>query len=125
MRWLKKDRSSEVWESAADHPNGDIGTAHKIRANCALAESIADAMSGLRGHKAKARKASEGERYQTAIKCALELAKQISDAAMRDASVSQIIGLSINAGHMKTASVLLRAISSENTKAELMAKHRS
>jgi hypothetical protein len=66
MRWLKKDRSSEVWESAADHPNGDIGKAHKIRTICASAESIADAMSVLRGQKAEARKAFEGERYQAA-----------------------------------------------------------
>lgn len=119
MRWLKKDGSSEARESAADHPSGDIGTAYKIRAMCASVES----MSVLRGPKDEVRKASEGERYQAAVKCALELARQISDAAMRDASVSQIIALSINAGHMKTASVLLRAISCENTKAELIAKH--
>jgi hypothetical protein len=42
---------------------------------------------------------------------------------MRDVSVSQIIGLSVKAGHMKTARVLLRAIRSEKIQAELMASH--
>ena len=42
---------------------------------------------------------------------------------MRDVAVGQIIGLSVKAGHMKTARVLLRAIRSDRTQAELMAVH--
>ena len=78
-----------------------------------------------KGRKAEAQKASEAERYQAAVKCALELAKQISDDAMRDVSVSQIIAVSVKARHMKTARVLLRAIRSERTHAELMVIHPS
>jgi hypothetical protein len=37
--------------------------------------------------------------------------------------VGQIIALSVKAGHMKTSTVLLRAIRSEKTQAELMASH--
>ena len=74
----------------------------------------------MRGRKAET---SEAERYQAAVKCALELAKQSSDDALRDVSVSQIIALSVKAGHMKTATVLLRAIRSEKTQAELVANH--
>jgi hypothetical protein len=121
MRWFQKDRPPDVWEFAADQPLGDIGAAQKIREICASAGSIAETMAALGGRKAETQKASEVERYQAAVKCALELAKQISDDAMRDVSVSQIIGLSVKAGHMKTARVLLRAIRSEKTRRELVA----
>jgi hypothetical protein len=122
MRWFHKDQPPDVWECVPDHPLGDIGAAQKIREICAAAGSIAETMA-LKGRKAETQKASEAERYQAAVKCALELAKQISDDAMRDVSVSQIIALSVKAGHMKTARVLLRAIRSERTQAELMANH--
>jgi hypothetical protein len=121
MRWFQKDRPPDVWECVADQPLGDIGAAQKIREICASAGSIAETMAALKG--AETHKASEAERYQAAVKCALELAKQISDDAMRDASVSQIIALSVKAGHMQTARVLLRAIRSEKTQADLLANH--
>jgi hypothetical protein len=123
MRWFQKDRPPDVWELAADQPLGDIGAAQRIREICAAATSIAETMTAMGGRKAEAQKASEAERYQAAVKRALELAKQISDDAMRDVSVSQIISLSVKAGHMKTARVLLRAIRSEKTQAELMVSH--
>jgi hypothetical protein len=123
MRWFQKDRPPDVWEFAADQPLGDIGAAQKIREICASAGSIAETIAALGGRNAETQKACEAERYQAAVKCALELAKQISDDAMRDVSVSQIIALSVKAGHMKTARVLLRAIRSEKTQAELIANH--
>ena len=123
MRWFQKDQPPDVWECVSDQPLGDIGAAQKIREICASAGTLAEQMTVLNGRKAESRKASEAERYQAAVKRALELARQISDDAMRDVSVSQIIGLSVKAGHMKTARVLLRAIRSHKTQAELMAVH--
>jgi hypothetical protein len=128
MRWFQKDRPPDVWEFAADQPLGDIGAAQKIREICACAGSIAETMAaGANGKasnsKAEKNKAIEGERYQAAVRRALEIAKQISDDAMRDVSVGQIIGLSVKAGHMKTARVLLRAIRSESTRRELVADY--
>jgi len=67
--------------------------------------------------------AADAERYQAAIKRALEIAMQISDDSMRDVSVSQIIKLCVKVDHLKTARVLLRAIRSEKTRAELVADH--
>ena len=123
MRWVQKDLPPDVWECVSDQPLGDIGAAQKIREICASAGSIAEQMTALNGRGAEGQKASGTERYQAAVKRALELAKQISDDAMRDVSVSQIISLSVKAGHMKTARVLLRAIRSDKTQAELMAVH--
>jgi hypothetical protein len=121
MRWFQKTRQPDVWEIADVQPLGDIEAAHKIREICASAGSIAHNMSVVGGRHAEKNKAAETERYQAAIKRALEIAMKISDDAMRDASVGQIIGLCVTVDHMKTARILVRAIKSENTRAELVA----
>jgi hypothetical protein len=128
MRWFQKDQPPDVWECVSDQPLGDIGAAQKIREICAAAASIAEAMAANGGAKAgkkatEQKKVADGERYQAAVRRALEIAKQISDDSMRDIAVSQIISLSVKAGHMKTAGVLLRAIRSEKTRQELVAAH--
>ena len=94
MRWFQKDQPPDVWECVADQPLGDIGAAQKIREICASAGRHRRSRWRPSGRKAESQKAAEAERYQAAVKRALELAKQISDDAMRDVSVSQIIGLS-------------------------------
>ena len=121
MRWFHRDRPPDVWETGVE-PEGDIAAAQRIREICASAAVIVEQMATLRGRNAEAEKAAEGERYQAAIKCALELAKKISDDAMRDVSVSQIIQLCVKAGHLKTARVLLRAVQSNRMRDELIAE---
>ena len=119
MRWFHRDRPPDVWETGVA-PEGDIEAAQLIREICAAAAVITERMATLRGRNAEAEKAAESERYQAAIKCALEVAKKISDDAMRDISVSQIIWLCVKAGHLKTARVLLRAIQSDRIRDELI-----
>ena len=119
MRWFEKSRQPEVWEVADTEPFGDIEAAHKIREICASVGSSAEIMAS--SHLDEKKKAAEAERYQAAIKRALEIAMKISDDAMRDVSVGQIIGLCVTVDHMKTARILVRAIKSESTRAELIA----
>ncbi|WOH49485.1 hypothetical protein [Bradyrhizobium sp. sBnM-33] len=121
MRWFRKDRPPEVWEIDVQ-PAGDIEAAQRIREICVSAEAIAEKMAAG-GRHAEKDQAIDATRYQAAIKCALEVAMKISDDAMRDVSVSQIIRLCVKVDHLKTARVLLRAINSEKTRAELMADH--
>jgi hypothetical protein len=130
MRWFQKTRRPDVWEIADDQPLGDIEAASRIREICASAGAIAEKMTATGGHKANRKvekesagkdRAVEAERYQAAIKCALEIAMKIADDQMRDVSVSQIIRLCVKVDHLKTARVLIRAIRSEQTQAELMA----
>lgn len=123
MRWLHRERQPDVWEVADDQPLGDIGAAHKIRDICAAAGAIADRLVAADGRDAEKQLAADAERYQAAIKRALEIAMQIADDSMRDVSVSQIIRLCVQVDHLKTARVLLRAIQSEKTRAELAAEH--
>lgn len=121
MRWFQKTRPPDVWEAADLQPPGDIEAAHRIREICASAGAIAEKIAGVGGRHAENNKAAETERYQAAIKRALEIAMKISDDSMRDASVGQIIGLCVTVDHMKTARILVRAIRSENTRLELIA----
>ncbi len=120
MHWFRKTREPDVWEVAEPKPLGDIEAAQKIREICASAGSLAEKMAAG-GRHANKDKATETERYQAAIKRALEIAMKISDDAMRDVSVGQIIGLCVTVDHMKTARILVRAIKSESTRLELIA----
>jgi hypothetical protein len=123
MRWYHRERQPEVWEVVDDQPLGDIGAAHKIRDICVSAGTIAERLVAAGGRDAEKQQAADAERYQAAIKRALEIAMQISDDSMRDVSVSQIIKLCVQVDHLKTARVLLRTIRSEKTSADLVADH--
>jgi hypothetical protein len=123
MSWFRKDPQPDIWEVAGDEPLGDIDAAHRIRDICAAAGAIAEKMAAVSGRHAEKDRAADAARYQAAIKCALEIAMKISDDAMRDASLGQIIRLCVKVEHLKTARVLLRAIHSEKSRAELMADH--
>jgi hypothetical protein len=122
MRWLHRERQPDVWEVADDQPLGDIGAAHKIRDICASAGTIAERLVAAGGRDAEQQQPPDAERYQAAIKRALEIAMQISDDSMRDVSVTQIIKLCVKVDHLITARVLLRTIRSEKMRAELMAE---
>jgi hypothetical protein len=123
MRWFRREQQPDVWEVADDQPLGDIDAAHKIRDICASAGAIADMPVPAGGRGAEKMQAVNAERYHAAIKRALEIAMQISDDSMRDVSVSQILVLCVRVGHLKTARVLLRAIQSEKSRAELVAEY--
>lgn len=123
MGWFRKDPRPEIWEAASAQPVGDIDAAHIIREICAFVEARADSVAAPGGLASKKQKAFEAERQQGAIKRALEIAMQISDDPMRDVSVSQIINLCVKANHLKTARILLRAIQSKQTQADLIADH--
>ena len=85
--------------------------------------AIAEKLVAAGTRDAEKKLAADAERYQAAIKRALEIAMQISDNSMRDVSVSQIIRLCVQVDHLKTARILLRTIQSEKTRAELVADH--
>ena len=123
MRWFHSERQPEVWEVADDQPLGDIGAAHKIRDICASAGTIAEKLAAAGGCDTEKERVADAERYQAAIKRALEIAMQISDDSMRDVSVSQVIRLCVKVDHLKTARVLLRTIQSEKARAELVTDH--
>ena len=120
MRWFQKPQEPDVWEVADNRPLGDIEAAQKIREICSAAGSIADKVAA--GGR-RAEQGNETERYQAAIKRALEIAVKISDDSMRDVSVSQIIALCMKVDLLKTAKILVRAIKAERTREELITEY--
>jgi hypothetical protein len=120
MRWFQKTQQPEIWEVVDARPLGDIEAAQRIREICASASAIAEKIQAAGGRHAEQDKATATERYQAAIKRALEIAMKISDDSMRDVSVSQIVALCVKVDHLKTARILVRAIKSEYTRLELI-----
>ena len=120
MRWFQKPQEPDVWEVADNRPLGDIEAAQKIRGICTAASAIADKVAA--GGR-RAEQGNESERYQAAIKRALEIAMKISDDSMRDVSVSQIIALCMKVDLLKTAKILVRAIKAERTRDELITEY--
>ena len=111
MRWFNKEKRPEVWEvrrrsAARRYRLRPTRSAISVRPPGTIAERLVAAG----GRDAEKQQAADAERYQAAIKRALEIAMQISDDSMRDVSVSQIIKLCVQVDHLKTARVLLRTI---------------
>jgi hypothetical protein len=124
MRWFRRHQQPDIWELMDSRPLGDIEAAQRIREICGSAGSIADKLA-TGGRRVGSDKANETERYQAAIRRALEIAMNISDDAMRDVAVGQIIGLCVRVDHMKTARILVRAIKSDEARTELIAGNRA
>jgi hypothetical protein len=124
MQWFKKDRAKDIWDEAIEWPLGDIEAAQKIRAICHSAASSAEKIGGAadRLHKTIT---PEVERYERAVKVAMEIAMKVSDGLLRDAAVRQIIELCLKANHTKTARTLFRAIQSQSISQDLLKEHPS
>jgi hypothetical protein len=124
MQWFKKDRPPEIWDEAIEWPIGDIEAAHRIRQICRSAASSAEKIGGLadRSHE---KINPEVERYERAVKVAMEIAMKVSDGLLRDAAVRQIIELCLEANHTRTARTLFRAIQSRSISDEVLKEHPS
>jgi dTDP-4-dehydrorhamnose reductase len=124
MRWFKKEKPRDIWDEPIEEPIGDIEAAYKIREICRSAASSAEkigAAADRTHHKIK----PEIERYESAVKVAMEIAMKVSDGLLRDAAVRQIIELCLKAGHSKTAQTLFRAIQSKSISQDVLKEHPS
>jgi hypothetical protein len=124
MQWFKKEKAKEVWDETIEWPIGDIEAAHRIRQICRSAASSAEKIGGSadRSHE---KVKPEVERYERAVKVAMEIAMKVSDGLLRDAAVRQIIELCLKANHTRTARTLFRAIQSKSISQDLLKEHPS
>jgi hypothetical protein len=122
MWWLNnKTERKEIWDEEVQWPIGDIEAAHRIREIC---RSAGDSAAKVNGFAVQSdQHAYAAERYERAVRAAMEIAMKISDSLLRDASVRQIVDLCIRADHIKTARILFRAIQSESIKQEALNDH--
>ena len=119
-----KTRKPDIWDEPIDEPIGDIEAAHKIREICRSAASSAEKIGAAADRSSEKMKA-EVERYERAVKVAMEIAMKVSDGLLRDAAVRQIIELCLKAGHSKTAQTLFRAIQSKSISQDVLKEHPS
>jgi hypothetical protein len=124
MQWFKKDRPKDIWDEAIESPIGDIEAAQKIREICRSAASSAEKI-GAAADRSHDKIKPEVDRYERAVKVAMEIAMKVSDGLLRDAAVRQIIELCLKAGHSKTAQTLFRAIQSKSISQEVLKEHPS
>ena len=122
MRWFSKDKPQEIWDEAVQRPIGDIEAAKRIRDICRAGADSAEAQ-GLAGAPASRKDKYHAERYERAARAAMEIAMQISDDLMRDASVSQIVDLCMSASDLKTARILFRAIQAASIREVALKDH--
>jgi hypothetical protein len=115
---FRRGERKDIWDEEIQWPVGDIEAAHRIREIC---RSAAD--SAERAASAAEKKNPETERYERAARTAMEIAMKISDDLLRDSSVRQIVSLCVTADDLKTARILLRAISSVSIREDVLNDH--
>jgi hypothetical protein len=123
MRWFRKDERREIWDEAIQSPIGDIEAAKKIREICRSAADSAAKVRSLAAPPTGRKDKYHAERYERAARAAMEIAMQISDELMRDASVRQIVDLCMSANNLKTARILFRAIQAAAIREAAFADH--
>ena len=124
MQWFKKEKPRDIWDEAIEWPIGDIEAAHKIREICRSAAGSAEKIGGA-ADRSHPKITPEVERYERAMKVAMEIAMKVSDGLLRDAAVRQIIELSLKANHTRTARTLFRAIQSKSISQDVLKEYPS
>lgn len=73
--------------------------------------------------RAEIKRKSETERYERAVRAAMEITLKFSDDLMRDAAVGQIVDLCLKANDLKTARILFRAIQADSIREDVLSLH--
>jgi hypothetical protein len=111
MKWFSKPSkapSSTVPDSASDPKiDAEAQALTKIRNMCAVATASADSVAqSAYGDSAK----GERQRFESAKRMSLELARDIADVSCRDAALQHIVELCMRANDIETARILVRGI---------------
>jgi len=104
----------DVWDDNVTEPNNDLEAAQRIRNICEAASDIAENVQSGAGGSA------EIERYERAVKTALQFALKISDDLIRDAALRQVIALCVKANNLRRAEVLLRGIQAVSIREDVL-----
>jgi uncharacterized small protein (DUF1192 family) len=93
---------------------------NKIINLCSVGETSARTTAlGSHGEDAKA----ERQRFESAKRMALQLAKEIKDASCRDAALEHIVELCMKANDLETARILIGAIQTNSIRERLLEEY--
>jgi hypothetical protein len=124
MKWFKKRLNaplSTVQDSTSDLTIDDDARAlTKIRNMCAVVAASAESLAQSSYEDlAKA----ERQRFESAKRMSLELARNITDASYRDSAIHHIVELCMTAKDIDTARILVRGIQSGAIRERLLEQH--
>jgi hypothetical protein len=122
MKWFKKPQKlTDMPEPApAADPDSEAWTLTKIRNMCAVVSASAESLSQTR-YEDLAK--GERQRFESAKRMSLELAKNITNVSYRDSSLFYIIELCIKANDVETARILVRGIQTGAIREQLLEEH--
>jgi hypothetical protein len=124
MNWFKKpmkEPQGTVPASASDQKiDVEAQVLTKIRNMCAVAAASANSFAqSAYDDLAK----GEKQRFDSAKRMSLELAKNITDASYRDAALQCIVELCMKANDIETARILVRGIQTGMIREKLLEEH--
>ena len=124
MKWFKKRLNaplSTVQDSTSDLKfDDDVRALTKIRNMCAVVAASAESLAQSSYEDlAKA----ERQRFESAKRMSLELARNITDASYRDSAIHHIVELCMTAKDIDTARILVRGVQSGSIREQLLEQH--
>jgi hypothetical protein len=120
-QWLQKFRKARTGtarSSAAEASkiDGEAQTLNRIINMCAVATASAES-AALNPHTDLSK--GERQRFESAKRISLRLAREITDVSYRDAALEQIVELCMKANDLETAIILIRGIQTETMRKRL------
>ena len=111
MKWFKKSSKARTGtamsSAAASNVDREAQALTKIINMCSVATASAES-AALNPHAELSK--GEWQRFESAKRMSLQLAKQITDVSYRDAALEQIVELCMKANDLATARVLIGGI---------------
>jgi len=124
MKWFKrrlKPPLSTVPTPATDLKiDAEALALTKIRNMCAVATASAESVAQS-SHDDLSK--SERQRFESAKRMSLELAKNITDVSYRDSALHHIVELCLKANDIETARILVRGIQTGTIREQLLEEH--
>src|SRR3978361_2326507 len=117
MSWFKRQATQSSAPDTDARPAADAQALLKIHNRCAVAAPSAESVA----HSAyEDLSKAEKQRFESAKRMSLVLAKNITDASYRADALHRIIELCMNANDEGTARILVRGIQSELIREKLL-----
>jgi hypothetical protein len=124
MKWFRKQLkapASPVPASASDLKiDAEARLLAKIRNMCAVATASAESVAQSSSDDLAR---SERQRFESARRMSLELAKTITDVSYRDSALYHIVELCTKANDIETARILVRGIRTGTIREQLLEEH--
>jgi|ERR1700690_723202 hypothetical protein len=124
MKWFRKQLkapTSSVPASASDlRIDDEAQLLAKIRNMCAVATPSAESVAQSSNDDLAER---ERQRFESARRMSLELARKIADVSYRDSALYHIVELCMKASDIETARILVRGIQAGTIREQLLEEH--